>query len=102
MACNDGSGAIFDTGTTVIIGPSSAVTPFYESIVADPIAGQYTVNCEVVDQLPAIQFQFGGNKFELTGPEYIMPLVRIIIHTCVLPGVLKIIHIFIGNTQVNV
>ena len=37
-----------------------------------PGTGQYQVDCDVVDQLPAIEFEFGGKVFVLNGADYIL------------------------------
>ena len=72
-ASTEGVGAIFDTGSTMIAGPISVVAPFREYIGAVYIGpGQYTVDCEVVDQLPPVQFKFGGKNYELSGPDYVI------------------------------
>ena len=62
-----------DTGTSLIVGPIYEANAINEAIGAkfNPESGQYQVECDVVDQLPSIELEFGGKVFELSGPEYI-------------------------------
>ena len=73
IACNGGCEGILDTGTTLIIGPIDEVQAINEAIGAKYVPGAgYQVECDVVDQLPSIELEFGGKVFELSGPEYIL------------------------------
>jgi len=73
IACNGGCEGILDTGTTLIIGPIDEVQAINEAIGAKYVPGAgYQVECDVVDQLPSIELEFGGKIFELSGPEYIL------------------------------
>jgi len=33
--------------------------------------GQYSINCNTIDQLPVITLNIGGKAFPLTGPQYV-------------------------------
>ena len=75
LACNGGCEAILDTGTSLLVGPKRESKAINEAIGAKetiPGTGQYQVDCDVVDQLPEIQFEFGGRVWPLSGPEYIL------------------------------
>ena len=75
MACSGGCEAILDTGTSLNVGPTKESKAINEAIGAKeviPGTGQYQVDCDVVDQLPAIEFEFGGKVFVLNGADYIL------------------------------
>lgn len=56
-----------------MVGPTAQSKAINEAIGAKAnIAGQYMVDCDVVDQLPTIEFEFGGKVFPLSGPDYIL------------------------------
>ena len=64
-----------------MVGPTAESKAINEAIGAKeviPGTGQYQVECDVVDELPSIEFEFGGKVFELSGPEYILKvLIRV-------------------------
>jgi len=69
--------AIADTGTSLLVMPSSA----FQSFIADvpgaqysSEAGLYTVGCGSVETLPELKFQIAGNHFSLSGNDYIVRL----------------------------
>ena len=75
IACSGGCEAILDTGTSLNVGPTKESKAINEAIGAKeviPGTGQYQVDCDVVDQLPAIEFAFGGKVFVLNGADYIL------------------------------
>ena len=83
IACNGGCEGILDTGTSLMVGPTAESKAINEAIGAKeviPGTGQYQVECDVVDQLPSIELEFGGKVFELTGPEYILKVFYSIQH----------------------
>jgi len=61
-----------------MVGPTAESKAINEAIGAKeviPGTGQYQVECDVVDELPSIEFEFGGKVFELSGPEYILKVL---------------------------
>ena len=68
-----------DSGTSLLVGPTEESKAINEAIGAKeviPGTGQYQVECDVVEQLPPIEFEFGGKVFALTGPEYILKVAK--------------------------
>ena len=79
IACSGGCEAILDTGTSLNVGPTKESKAINEAIGAKeviPGTGQYQVDCDVVDQLPAIEFEFGGKVFVLNGADYILKVSK--------------------------
>ncbi|XP_029666807.1 lysosomal aspartic protease-like isoform X2 [Formica exsecta] len=71
--CAHGCEALVSTGTSLIIGPTSEIDIINSHIGAkldsngDPI-----VNCNNIHKLPVIRFISHGNRFSLTGKDYIL------------------------------
>jgi len=67
--------AILDTGTSLLAGPSADVKKIAETIGAKPFflnKAEYTIDCKKIPTLPDIVFTLGGNKFTLTGKDYVI------------------------------
>ena len=72
MDCNDGCPTILDTGTPGIGGPDDAMIAINNIIGAKyDKSGSAYVNCDDVDDLPVIGFNFGGKRFDLEAKDYI-------------------------------
>jgi len=86
IACSGGCEAILDTGTSLNVGPTKESKAINEAIGAKeviPGTGQYQVDCDVVDQLPAIEFEFGGKVFVLNGADYILKVTQRGVTQCI-------------------
>jgi hypothetical protein len=69
--------AIADTGTSLLVMPSSAFQAFIKDVTVatyNSAAGLYTVPCDQTSNLPSLDFSIGGNKFSLEGNDYIVRL----------------------------
>lgn len=60
---------IVDTGTSVIIGPSKVVDRMTSGFGP---GRQKQVDCSTVPSLPTLDFVIGGDKYTLTGKDYIL------------------------------
>ncbi|KAJ7073634.1 aspartic peptidase A1 [Mycena amicta] len=69
------TGAIIDTGTSLIVLPSTIADILNEQIGATKSwNGQYVVECSVVPNLPELTFYLGGKPFPLKGSDYILEI----------------------------
>jgi len=60
--------AIVDSGTSLITGPSSDIARIAEEIGATrSLTGQYTINCDDIQNIPDITFTIDGNDYILPG-----------------------------------
>lgn len=60
---------IVDTGTSVIVGPSKVVDNMTKAFGT---GRQKQVDCAIVPTLPTLDFIIGGDKYSLTGKDYIL------------------------------
>lgn len=65
---------IADTGTSLLIGPSSAVQQIANTVgaVYDNTNGVWTVRCSASSGLPAIVFTIGGIQYSVPPSEYVI------------------------------
>jgi len=71
----DNTGAILDTGTSLIALPSTIAELLNTEIGAKKSwNGQYTVDCAKRDSLPELTFTLTGHKFSITPYDYILEI----------------------------
>ncbi|KAF7369480.1 Endopeptidase [Mycena venus] len=67
------TGAVIDTGTSLIVFPSDIADMLNAQIGATRSwNGQYTVDCTTVPSLPRLSFYLGGKPYSLEGSDYIL------------------------------
>lgn len=65
--------AVFDTGTSLLAGPVAEVARIAAAVGAVPlIAGEYSVDCSKVAQLPDMVITVDGHPFTLRGADYVL------------------------------
>ncbi|XP_040837825.1 pepsin II-4-like [Ochotona curzoniae] len=70
IACADSCQAIIDTGTSLLAGPTSAISKIQSYIGASNSEG--TISCSAIDSLPEIVFTINGVKHPLPAKAYIL------------------------------
>lgn len=69
----ENTGAILDTGTSLIALPAALAELLNKEIGAKKgWNGQYTVDCAKRDELPGLTFKLGGHDFEISAYDYIL------------------------------
>lgn len=64
---------IVDSGTSLMVGPRAEVTKLATAVGAKPnIMGQYTVDCDKLDEIPDIVFTIGGNDYTIPGKNAVL------------------------------
>ncbi|CAK6439211.1 unnamed protein product [Pipistrellus nathusii] len=70
VACNGGCQAILDTGTSMLVGPSSDILSIQNAVGATQ--DQYgMINCGSLSSMPNVVFQINGKKYPLPPSAYI-------------------------------
>jgi len=68
--------AIADTGTSLLAIPKSSLTSlltkFPAGVVKPLAAGEYTVDCDKLSEMPSVSFTIAGKDFMLEGSEYVL------------------------------
>jgi len=69
----DGSGAVIDTGSSLIVLQTALAEMINKQIGAKKnYAGQYTIECDAVASLPDFSFFFGKKEYKLSGSDYVL------------------------------
>lgn len=66
---------IFDTGTSLLAGPTGEVKKLAATIGAKPMflnRNEYKIDCSKIDSLPDLVFILGGNPYALKAKDYII------------------------------
>lgn len=83
--CARGCGAILDTGTSLITGPSEEIRALSKAIGGLPLlTGQYLIQCSKIPELPPVSFCLGGVCFNLTGQDYVIKILQRDVGLCLL------------------
>merc|ERR1711907_397639 len=66
-------GAVVDSGTSILAGPSEDVKAIAKQVGATPlINNEYTIDCSKVSSLPDLVVTLNGNTFTLKGEDYVV------------------------------
>jgi len=77
--------AVVDTGTSVFAGPTADVKAIAATCGATPNPinpQQYMIDCSTVPSLPTLTFMLNGNRFDLSGPDYVIEVTQGTEHAC--------------------
>lgn len=65
--------AIVDSGTSLIVGPSSDIRSIATEVGAKPmITGQFTIDCDQVENIPEITWTIDGNDYSIAGKDLVI------------------------------
>ncbi|XP_025783610.1 chymosin-like [Puma concolor] len=71
VACDGGCQAILDTGTSMLVGPSSDILNIQTAIGATQDEfGQFDINCGQLNSMPMVVFEINGRKYPLPPSAY--------------------------------
>ncbi|XP_007076462.1 chymosin-like [Panthera tigris] len=71
VACDGGCQAILDTGTSMLVGPSSDILNIQTAIGATQDEfGQFDINCGQLSSMPMVVFEINGRKYPLPPSAY--------------------------------
>jgi len=65
--------AIVDSGTSLLTGPKADVAKIAAAVGATPnIVGEYTIDCEKLDDIPDVVFTIGGIEYTIPGKKTVI------------------------------
>lgn len=67
-----GAGAVIDSGTSLLTGPTTVVNAIGAMLNATNVGGMFMVDCGRIDSLPPIRITIGGTAWVLEGKDYIL------------------------------
>ncbi|XP_034876015.1 chymosin-like [Mirounga angustirostris] len=71
VACDGGCQAILDTGTSMLVGPSSDILNIQTAIGATQDQyGEFDINCGSLSSMPEVVFEIHGQKYPLPSSAY--------------------------------
>ncbi|XP_027426370.1 chymosin-like [Zalophus californianus] len=71
VACDGGCQAILDTGTSMLVGPSSDILNIQTAIGATQDQyGEFDINCRSLSSMPEVVFEIHGQKYPLPPSTY--------------------------------
>ncbi|XP_032271776.1 chymosin-like [Halichoerus grypus] len=71
VACDGGCQAILDTGTSMLVGPSSDILNIQTAIGATKDQyGEFNINCGSLSSMPEVVFEIHGQKYPLPSSAY--------------------------------
>lgn len=73
VQCSSGCEGIVDTGTSLMAGPPKDVNAIQSILGSQPLAaGEFTIDCSLISQLPNITYVIDGIDYSLAGSDYIL------------------------------
>ena len=68
VICSNGCQAIVDSGTTLVVGPTSEINQLNEKLGFSSVDG--SIDCTQVDKMPNVHFVINKNTLSLSPQDY--------------------------------